>query len=522
MIRMPKWKSFKHNGVYFPPEYAWKRLSVKIKGEEFEPNAQQEEMLYAWTKKINTPYVTDIVFQKNFIADLKKIIPEKFADIRIDDIDFSEIVRYQENEKDLTKEEKKILATERKKSKEALKEKYGYVEIDGVKSEIANWMVEPPGIFMGRGQHPLRGKWKPRIKPEDIILNLGEDATVPPGNWKKIINGNDFMWVASWEDRLTDKMKYVWPSEGTKLRQEREKMKYDRALSVAEKMELIQRHISEGMKSKDEKTRKVATVCYLIDRLLMRVGDEKDEDEADTVGASTLRVEHVNIKNPDAIEFDFLGKDSVRWQKKIPLLEADPAFVKNMKEFTQGKKGNEMIFDEISSGHVNKFLSECVKGLTAKVFRTYHATHTLVSYLKNVKINPKDSGFKKLYLAKMGNLEVAIACNHKKTPPKTWEETFARKQEKLTSWMNTKPKTEKQAEKLKGRIEKLKMDIELSRKTKEYNLGTSLKNYIDPRVYKAWLDKAGIDWEKMYTSALQKKFSWIENSKIKWEKLKDK
>ena len=25
----------------------------------------------------------------------------------------------------------------------------------------------------------------------------------------------------------------------------------------------------------------------------MRVGDEKDEDEADTVGATTLRVEHV-------------------------------------------------------------------------------------------------------------------------------------------------------------------------------------------------------------------------------------
>jgi len=27
----------------------------------------------------------------------------------------------------------------------------------------------------------------------------------------------------------------------------------------------------------------------------MRVGDEKDEDEADTVGASTLRVEHLKF-----------------------------------------------------------------------------------------------------------------------------------------------------------------------------------------------------------------------------------
>jgi len=83
--------------------------------------------------------------------------------------------------------------------------------------------------------------------------------------------------------------------------------------------------------------------------------------------------------------------------------------------------------------------------------------------------------------------------------------------------LNTTPKTEKRVEKLKERIEKLKLDIELSKKTKEYNLNTSLKSYVDPRVYKAWLDKAGIDWTKLYTSSLQKKFSWIDRSKVKWD-----
>jgi len=513
---MPKWKSFKHNGVYFPPEYECKRLSVKIKGENFQLSPQQEEMLYAWTKKINTPYVKDPVFQQNFLSDFKKLLPTKFSDITMDDIDISKIVEYQENEKTLTKEEKKALAAERKKVRESLKEKYGHVEIDGKKAEIANWMVEPPGIFMGRGQHPLRGKWKPRVYLEDIILNLSKDAPEPSGNWKKIIHGNDFMWVASWEDRLTDKTKYVWPSEGSSLRQKREKEKYDKAMGIGDKLDSIRRHISEGMLSKDEKIRQVATVCYLIDRLVMRVGDEKDEDEADTVGASTLRVEHIKF-NPDNIEFDFLGKDSVRWEKKIMFSDAGSAFIKNMKEFTQNKKPTELVFHNIDSRHVNEFFSKCSKGLTAKVFRTYHATNTLADYLKNVKINPNDGYYSKLHQAKMANLEVAITCNHKKTPPKTWEETFARKQEKLMKYMNTTPKTEKQKEKLKERIEKLKLDIELSKKTKEYNLGTSLKNYIDPRVYKAWLDKADIDWTKLYTSSLQKKFSWIERAKVKWD-----
>ncbi len=507
---MPKWKSFKHNGVYFPPEYQWKTLSVNIKGEKFQLDSKHEEMLYAWGKKINTPYVKDPVFQKNFLSDFKKILPPKYQDITMDDIDISKIVEYQENEKNLTKEEKKALAAERKKLRESLKEKYGNVEIDGKKSEIANWMVEPPGIFMGRGQHPMRGRWKPRVYPEDVILNLSKDAQVPLGNWKKIIHGNDFMWIASWEDKLADKMKYIWPSEGSHLRQKREKEKYDKAMSIDEKLDTIRKYIHEGMISKDEKTRQVATTCYLIDRLVMRVGDEKDEDEADTVGASTLRVEHVKF-NPNSIEFDFLGKDSVRWEKKIKISDDDPAFVKNMKEFIQNKNKTDLIFHGIDSRHVNQFFGNCIKGLTAKVFRTYHATKTLVSYLKNVKI--QSDSYANLFQAKMGNLEVAITCNHKKTPPKTWEETFVRKQEKLNKWLSIIPKTEKQAAKLKERIEKLKMDIELSKKTKEYNLGTSLKNYIDPRAYKAWLDKAGVDWTKIYTSALQKKFSWIVNSK---------
>ena len=52
-------------------------------------------------------------------------------------------------------------------------------KIDGNEVDVANWLVEPPGIFMGRGLHPLRGRWKPRVSAKDVILNLGEDASYP-------------------------------------------------------------------------------------------------------------------------------------------------------------------------------------------------------------------------------------------------------------------------------------------------------------------------------------------------------
>src|SRR5437667_10944749 len=93
-------------------------------------------------------------------------------------------------------------------------------------------------------------------------------------------------------------------------------MKYDNAKKLRRKLPDVREFIEKNLHSPDVKVRKLATVSHLIDNLAMRVGDEKEEDEADTVGASTLRVEHVKFL-PRIIEFDFLGKDSVRWKKSI-------------------------------------------------------------------------------------------------------------------------------------------------------------------------------------------------------------
>lgn len=46
-----KWSTLYHNGVCFPPEYEFKGLEFKIKGEKFLLNREQEELIYAWAKK---------------------------------------------------------------------------------------------------------------------------------------------------------------------------------------------------------------------------------------------------------------------------------------------------------------------------------------------------------------------------------------------------------------------------------------------------------------------------------------
>jgi DNA topoisomerase-1 len=236
----------------------------------------------------------------------------------------------------------------------------------------------------------------------------------------------------------------------------------------------------------------------------MRVGDEKDEDEADTVGATTLRVEHIKRLDDQAIVFDFLGKDSVRWVKTMDA--PDPALVRNMKRFVAGKKPDAQIFDGVTSGQVNAFLSSIIDGLSAKVFRTYHATKTVEESLASKDVRKSDD-FEKMRHAKLANLDAAIYCNHKRTIPKTWEASLEKKKQKLAEY---------KAASKEERVKKLEMDIELTEKTKEYNLNTSMKNYIDPRTYKAWGDYVGLDWTKLYSKSLQRKFSWVAQSKWTW------
>ncbi len=515
-----KWKSLKHNGVLFPPDPEYRHLSILVNGNKVILTPFQEEMAWAWAKKKDTPYVQDKVFQANFLTDFLKLFPS-FEGVSLEQIDFSEIISLQEKERvsNSDPQRKKKLAQERKKRRETLKEKYGYAEIDGVSTEVGNYMVEPPGIFMGRGEHPLRGKWKPRISPEDIILNLDETAAPPvapiPGSqWGKIIHDHNSTWLASWRDSLSESMKYVWLSDVAAIRQSRDKVKYDTAAHLRKAIKKVRSNILSGMRDGDVKVRKVATVAFLIDNVSMRVGDEKDEEEADTVGATTLRVEHLTFTN-SGLDFDFLGKDSVRWQKSLPL-DPDGVVSKNVKDFTKGKQPGDQIFENITSDAVNRFLAKGMNGLSAKVFRTYQASNEVRDYLMGKEIETHDSENLKIFHAKMANLQAAQRCNHKRTPPPNWNERLAKKEEKLIEILSQTAKTEKGVQRLAKRVENFKLKIRLDKATRDYNLNTSLRNYIDPKLYKGWAESVEMEWSKLYPKALQRKFAWVDSIRTKW------
>ena len=586
-----------HNGVMVPPRYEAQGLSVKIKGEEHRLTPEQEERAVAWAKKIGTPYVEDPVFAENFHEDFSELLGFK---VLPGDVDYSDIYRIVEAEreykKNLGNEEKKRLAEERKTVREANKERYGYAFIDGERCELGNYMVEPSSIFMGRGEHPYRGRWKEGPRHEDVELNLSPDAPRPPGDWMDILWDSESMWIARWKDRLTDKMKYVWPHDSSPIKQKKDIEKYDKAVELRENLDRVKRFIAENLTSEDVRRRKTATVCYLIDELKFRVGDEKDEDEeADTVGASSLRPEHICFNDDGTVTFDFLGKDSVRL---LLTARIDDAVKENLRAFAEENHGG-TLFDEVNSSVVSQFLDEVMEGITAKVFRTCYATEAVESRLKELPVERDAPEYRKKHVATLANLEAAITCNHKRTIPKTWEQSLTRQKERLAARKQRarenmrnyrerirdavakyeeriagyeakleedKKKLDEYKQELKKReaagkstkgikkriaskrsvirngrerikntrdkhrervanlkelmetrrmkdeqmIEKATLQIEAKELTRDYNLGTSLKSYVDPRVYYEWGRDVDYDWRNYYSSTLEKKFGWVD------------
>jgi DNA topoisomerase-1 len=535
-------KSLKHNGI-FVPYYDYKGFSIKINGQPIKLTPKSEQMAVAWIRKtLSTVSPPDSVFKRNFMREflwqLKKenssagfldafsskyltIIDNPSANLNngnqpLDsEIDFSEVTSYIEQEKQkklsISKEEKKQQAEQRKAKRLEFKEKYGYAEVDGEKLEIANWAAEPSCLFAGRGDHPQRGKWKDGPNEEDVILNLPPDAPVPPGHWKGVVWEPDRMYVAKWEDKLTGKIKYVWFSDAAFLKQNREKEKFQKAETLGKQIKTIEQHILKNLDAKDDARRKVATVSWLILVPNMRVGDEKDPDEADTVGAITLRAEHIKIEG-DTIHFDFLGKDSVRWIKNV---KAPPEVIRNIQHYMETSK--EYLFEGVDSKKVSRFLSKKMPKLTAKVFRTWRCTKTLKEELDKSGVAKDDPDYRKTYAAKMANYKVAEVANHKRKIPPTFDQRLAKKEanlKALEAQLQQKKAEGKKTESLQTRIEKAKLDIELTKLTKEYNLGTSLKSYIDPTAYVKWAKKVKFDIEKFYPKTLRNKFSWaLQSSK---------
>lgn len=552
----PKWDTFSHNGVLFPEPYKPHEIPLIYDNKKIvlKPNSEEYATIYA--KFTETEYVKNKIFNKNFFNDWLKILKaEEHNEIQDFSLcDFSLILKhlldYKETKKNLSKEEKQ----KEKEHKDKFEEKFKIAYVDGKEQATGNFRIEPPGIFLGRGCHPKAGKIKKRIYPEDITINIDTKSPIPPlpsfyskHKWGKIIHDNTLEWLCSWKDNITGKVKYVWLGAKSDFKAKSDENKFDMARKLAKQIMEIRRTNQSNIVSDnvDEKTTQLACALYLIDNLALRVGNEKGEDEADTVGVCSLRVEHIKLLDDNKIGLDFLGKDSVRYTNKVKI---DPDVYRVLVKFIGARKSkSEDLFDLINPQMLNQYLGSMMEGLTAKVFRTYNASILFQRELNEInsqidKIgNQKDDISTKINLIldmyNKANVKVAILCNHQKNVSKSFDEQIEKVDDRIKELDDKKKELENEKQsidkdnknnkdkikKINEKINKIKEKIietknkkDLKMELKNLSLTTSKTNYIDPRITIAFFHKHKLPLEKIFSQTLRDKFFWAMDVPEDW------
>ncbi|XP_050954390.1 DNA topoisomerase I, mitochondrial isoform X1 [Labeo rohita] len=538
-----KWSSLEHKGPYFPPEYEPlpDNVCFYYDGQTVKLSPATEEIATFYAKMLDHEYTTKEVFQNNFFGDWREVMTKDERKLikTLSKCDFSQILKYfvekSEERKNMTKEEKQVLKDEANR----LMEEYGYCLLDGHREKIGNFKLEPPGLFRGRGEHPKMGKLKKRIQPEDVTINCSEDSKVPEPpaghQWKRVQHDNTVTWLASWLENIHGRPKYIMLNPSSKLKGEKDWQKYETARRLKMSVDSIRKRYRRDWKSREMKSRQRGVAIYFIDKLALRAGNEKDDESADTVGCCSLRVEHIRLHRrldgqEHVVEFDFLGKDSIRYYNKVPV---EKQVFKNLKLFIKHKDPEDDLFDRITTINLNKTLNESMSGLTAKVFRTFNASTTLQDQLN--KLTTEDMTVEEKILSyNRANRAVAILCNHQRAAPKTFEKSMQLLQEKIQkkkeqieeakkelkeakkahkdapSDKSKKllEKKEKAVQRLCEQLKKLQLQETDREENKVIALGTSKLNYLDPRITVAWCKKHQVPIEKIYNKTQRDKFAW--------------
>jgi DNA topoisomerase I len=161
-------------------------------------------------------------------------------------------------------------------------------------------------------------------------------------------------------------------------REARDKSKFRRMLEFSEILPDVRERVERDLRAQDLSRRQIlATVVRLLDKTLIRVGNDEYARENRSFGLTTLRGRHVNVDGA-MLRFSFRGKSGVNHDVEI----TDRRLARIVQR-CQDLPGQELFQyldtrgkrQTISSDDVNAYLRETTgRDITAKDFRTWAGT----------------------------------------------------------------------------------------------------------------------------------------------------
>jgi DNA topoisomerase I len=171
-------------------------------------------------------------------------------------------------------------------------------------------------------------------------------------------------------------------------RAHRDETKFDRLQAFADVLPLIRRRTNADLEQSGLPRNKVlATIVQLLEKSLIRVGNEEYARHNQSFGLTTLRSRHVRV-NGGTLRFQFRGKSGVRHSVSVN----DRRLARVVKQ-CRDLPGQELFqyLDEageaqvVDSGDINGYLKEITgQDFTAKDFRTWSGTVLAATALREV------------------------------------------------------------------------------------------------------------------------------------------
>lgn len=506
-----RWKTLSHNGPYLP-KHTQKDItieaSVSCGGKPLNQDIKVPHEAALVVQRLNHTLKKDIAtsiekkqFTDRFWNTWWKAFVPKCKDPRIGS----------GNHTGLTRRSFDAMSKITETSKESVHvpEKHQYARVDGVLHKIANFHIEPPGVFLGRGdKHPYAGSVKRAITSSDITINIGKDDVVPipsdGGKWACVVHRKDASWLASWKDPSNGKTKYMRLA----VRKDEDQRKFHIARTVMRALPaarlVLSKLLKRNLAAKIANTVELQTICcfLLMDRFALRVGGDRS---GRVFGVTTLQSRHVHLSNtcrsPHLVELSFVGKDSMACSSMgfvTPELYDCLSFLCRRK----GMNAYSDIFDDVNERVMNEFITMYLpSGATAKSIRTARACETyervllsdpILDHIARKDVNRYRS------LENIAVASVALLCNHhRKVAIATRDGQDGKKA--IDLWrVHVISKSSSRIKQLDAKRQAVA----------DLNLSTSLSNYIDPRITRAYEARYDLVAGSCSSPLLRVKFAW--------------
>ena len=210
---------------------------------------------------------------------------------------------------------------------------------------------------------------------DEAVLARIRSLAIPPA-WNEV-------WISPWanghiqatgRDARGRKQYRYHP----RWRDVRDEAKYERMLSFARALPRIRKSVDEALKLRGLPREKIlATIVYLLQATMMRIGNEEYARHNKSFGLTTLRDRHARFDGAE-VEFRFRGKSGVQHAVRVD----DPRLARIIRQSRDlpGQELFQYIDDDgrqrsVDSADVNEYLRSITgEDFTAKDFRTWSGT----------------------------------------------------------------------------------------------------------------------------------------------------